>query len=149
MNFRKIANFALSISFAIPAIGAMAAEDLSSRVTIHCQNFYNHFGKDRVLIFEAAVKNSDHIPDAMFIIDENDVSFRVLEKNGREYDDVIVSDELTMIQRSSLNETFTYEGEGFNYHLYFDRRDVTMKTMYASGDDFIESSVDTSVCVVE
>ena len=114
--------------------------------SLGCVNFYDHFGNDRVVIFEAAIKDSSHIPDALFMIDGNTAAIEVQENQNDEYVTVVESDQLELIYADFYTEVHTYQGDGYNLHLLFDRADATMNVRYVDVENIIESSVDSSLC---
>ena len=141
MRHLSVMLIAISLFF-IPLAKASAA-------TLKCINFYNHFGVERVLVFESDIVNSEHIPDALFIIDRDNVKLTVLESDEEDYTKLFETEDLVQVQARALKEAYVYEGADFLYALSFDRARATMNIRYVSGPDIVESSVDSSLCNID
>ena len=138
--FKKV-----NLLFGVLLLGSLAAKSAQAD-TLGCVNFYDHKGFERVVLFEASLKDSSHIPDALFMIEASTSSIEVQELKNGEFSTVVEASELELIYADFYSEVLTYIGEGYNLHLVFDRSEATMNVRYVTSDRIVESSVDGSIC---
>ena len=136
-------------TFAKVIVGLGLFSNVSLADTLKCVNYFNINGVDRAVFFEGEIKAHDHIPDSLFILDDQNASIVVKDFDRENVTTVFESDDLELIYAKSLREVLSHQAGEESYALDFDRQNATMMIRYVKGSTYIESSIDTSLCDAE